>query len=195
MLKDSLKNRRLILASGSPRRQQFMRDLGLDFEIRLIDVEEIYPEDLRAEGITNYLAVLKARVFTDLKDDEILITSDTIVWHNEIALGKPKDYDHAFEMLSTLADSTHNVITSVLIKSNQNELLFHDITRVTFSKLTQEEIHYYLKNFNPFDKAGSYGIQDWIGLVAISKIEGSYTNVVGLPTEKFYYNLEKFVAL
>ena len=195
MLKNLLADKKLILASGSPRRQQFLHDLGLEFEIRLIDVEEIYPEELKAEEITDYLAALKANVFTDLQPDEIVVTSDTIVWHNDVALGKPKDYEHAFEMLSTLSDSTHNVITSVFIKSNANELLFHDVTRVTFAKLSKEEIDYYLENFKPYDKAGSYGIQDWIGLVAISKIEGSYTNVVGLPTEKFSANLSKFVTL
>lgn len=195
MLKQQLESKKLILASGSPRRQQFLKDLGLDFEIRLIDIEEVYPEDLKAEQITNYLAQLKAQVFTALTNDEILITSDTIVWHNELALGKPTDYKHAFEMLSTLADATHNVITSVFLKSTMNELLFHEVTRVTFGKLDDEQIEYYLQNFKPFDKAGSYGIQDWIGLVGISKIEGSYTNVVGLPTEKLYQNLAKFLTL
>ena len=195
MLKETLQGRTLILASGSPRRQQFFRDLELDFKIRLIDVEEIYDPELKAEEITNYLASLKGSVFTDLKADEILVTSDTIVWHNDVALGKPTDYDDAFRMLSTLSNSTHNVITSVLIKSTTNELLFHDVTRVTFAKISNEDIDFYLQKFKPFDKAGSYGIQDWIGLVAISKIEGSYTNVVGLPTEKFYANLLKFVSL
>ena len=195
MLKDVLKSKKLILASGSPRRQQFLRELGLDFEIRLIEIEEIYPDDLKAEEITNYLASLKASAFTTLEPNEILVTSDTIVWHNEVALGKPKEYDHAFEMLSTLSNSTHNVITSVSLKSTENELLFHDVTRVTFSKLDKGQINFYLEHFTPYDKAGSYGIQDWIGLIGISKIEGSYTNVVGLPTEKFYTNLSKFVTL
>lgn len=195
MLKDVLKSKKLILASGSPRRQQFLRELGLDFEIRLIEIEEIYPDDLKAEEITNYLASLKASAFTTLEPNEILVTSDTIVWHNEVALGKPKEYDHAFEMLSTLSNSTHNVITSVSLKSTENELLFHDVTRVTFSELDKDQINFYLENFKPYDKAGSYGIQDWIGLIGISKIEGSYTNVVGLPTEKFYTNLSKFVTL
>ncbi len=195
MLKDVLKSKKLVLASGSPRRQQFLRDLGLDFEIRLIEIEEIYPDDLKAEEITNYLASLKASAFTTLEPNEILVTSDTIVWHNEVALGKPNDYEHAFEMLSTLSNSTHNVITSVSLKSTENELLFHDVTRVTFSELDPDQINFYLENFKPFDKAGSYGIQDWIGLIGISKIEGSYTNVVGLPTEKFYTNLSKFVTL
>ncbi len=195
MLKDVLKSKKLILASGSPRRQQFLRELGLDFEIRLIEIEEIYPDDLKAEEITNYLASLKASAFTTLEPNEILVTSDTIVWHNEVALGKPKEYDHAFEMLSTLSNSTHNVITSVSLKSTENELLFHDVTRVTFSELDKDQINFYLENFKPYDKAGAYGIQDWIGLIGISKIEGSYTNVVGLPTEKFYTNLSKFVTL
>ncbi len=194
MLKNLLRKNKLILASGSPRRQQFLKDLDLDFEIRLIDIEEIYPPDLQAEQITNYLAALKANAFDgSLNPDDILVTSDTIVWHNEKAMGKPKDYDDASEMLRTLSNSTHNVITSVCIKSNAKELTFHDITRVTFGNLSDEDIHYYLEEYKPFDKAGAYGIQDWIGLVAISKIEGSYTNVVGLPTQKFYQCLSQFV--
>lgn len=193
MLKDQLQSKKLILASGSPRRQQFLKDIGLDFEIRLIDIEEIYPNDLKGAEITDYLASLKANAFEQLQPTEILVTSDTIVWHNELALGKPKDYEHAFEMLSTLSNSTHTVITSVFIKSAEKEVLFHDSTRVTFATLDKNQITYYLDNFKPFDKAGAYGIQDWIGLVGIAKIEGSYTNVVGLPTEKFYDHLSKFL--
>ena len=190
MLRDKLNGYKIILASGSPRRQQFLKDLDMDFEIRLKDVEEIYPESLKAEEITNYLAALKAKAFEgELQKNELLITSDTIVWINNEALGKPKDYDDAFNILKKLADATHEVITSVCFTtSNSTETIF-EVTKVTFSKLSDEAIHYYLENYKPFDKAGAYGIQDWIGLIGISKIEGSYTNVVGLPTEKVYLYL------
>lgn len=194
MLNNLLKDKKLILGSGSPRRQQFFTELGLDFEIRVIPIEEIYPPELKAEEITEYLAALKARAFDSLADDEILITSDTIVWHHDKAVGKPVDYDDAFTILKSLSASTHNVVSSVCIKSNANEVVFSDRTRVTFTELSDDAIHYYLTNFEPFDKAGAYGIQDWIGLVGISKIEGSYTNVVGLPTEKMYAALSAFNA-
>lgn len=190
MLRDKLKAYKIILASGSPRRQQFLKDLDIDFEIRLKDVEEIYPTSLKAEAITNYLAELKAKSFEgELQKNELLITSDTIVWMNNEALGKPKDYDDAFHILKKLSNTTHEVITSVCFTtSNSSETIF-DITKVTFRELSDEAVHYYLENYKPFDKAGAYGIQDWIGLIGISKIEGSYTNVVGLPTEKVYHYL------
>lgn len=190
MLRDKLKGYKIILASGSPRRQQFFKDLDIDFEIRLKDVEEIYPEALKAEAITNYLAELKAKSFEgELQTNELLITSDTIVWMNNEALGKPKDYDDAFKILRKLANATHEVITSVCFTTNSSSETIFEITKVTFSQLSDEAIHYYLENYKPFDKAGAYGIQDWIGLIGISKIEGSYTNVVGLPTEKVYHYL------
>lgn len=192
MLNDSLKKYKIILASGSPRRQQFFKDLNLDFEIRLKEIEEIYPDNLQGVEITNYLAILKSKAFEgELKPYDILITSDTIVWLNGKALGKPKDYDDAVQILKSLSDATHEVITSVCFKTiNKTETLF-DVTKVTFNTLTEDEIRYYLDNYKPFDKAGAYGIQDWIGLVGISKIEGSYTNVVGLPTHLVYDYLNK----
>jgi septum formation protein len=194
MLKNKLKKYNLILASGSPRRQQFFKDLDLDFEIRLKEVEEIYPKTLKREEITNFLAELKANAFEDdLKPNDILITSDTIVWHNNKALGKPKDEKDAFRILETLSHSTHEVITSVCFKTKKETKLLHEVTQVTFNKLSSSEIEYYIKNYQPFDKAGAYGIQEWIGFVGVSKIEGSYTNVMGLPTDKvftFLNNLE-----
>jgi septum formation protein len=183
---------KIILASGSPRRQQFFKEFDFPFEIRLKEVEEVYPENLKAEEITNYLAELKANAFNEsLANDELLITSDTIVWHNNKALGKPKDYDDAFLILKSLSNSTHQVITSVCFKTIEKSEVIHEVTKVTFADLTDDQVHYYLKNYQPFDKAGAYGIQDWIGLIGISKIEGSYTNVVGLPTEKVYNYLTK----
>ena len=190
MLNKILHHKNIILASGSPRRQQFFKEMDLNFSIQLKDVEEIYPNHLKAEEITNFLAELKANAFeNELKENDILVTSDTIVWLNEKALGKPKDYDDAFKMLQQLANQTHEVITSVCLKSVSKVDIFHCTTKVTFAALSDENIHYYLDNYKPFDKAGSYGIQDWIGLIGISKIEGSYTNVVGLPTEMLFQKL------
>ncbi len=187
MLKDKLQKYRLILASGSPRRQQFFKDLDLDFEIRLKEIEEIYPNELKREQITNYLAELKANAFeAELQANEILITSDTIVWHNNKALGKPKDAQEAFDILHSLSNSTHEVITSVCFKTNTQTKLLHEITKVSFNELSEKAILYYIENYKPFDKAGAYGIQEWIGFVGVSKIEGSYANVMGLPTDKVY---------
>jgi len=187
MLATKLQKYKLILASGSPRRQQFFKDLELDFEIRLKEIEEIFPQELKAEEITNYLAELKASAFEgELNDNEILITSDTIVWHNDKALGKPKDAQDAFEILKSLSNATHEVITSVCFKTNIGAYVIHEVTQVTFNKLSDEAIRYYIENYRPFDKAGAYGIQEWIGFVGVSKIEGSYANVMGMPTDKVY---------
>jgi septum formation protein len=187
MLATKLQKYKLILASGSPRRQQFFKDLDLDFEIRLKEIEEIFPPELKAEEITNYLAELKASAFEgELKLNEILITSDTIVWHNNKALGKPKDAQDAFEILNSLSNTTHEVITSVCFKTNEETTVMFEVTKVTFNELSDEAIKYYIENYKPFDKAGSYGIQEWIGFVGVSKIEGSYANVMGMPTDKVY---------
>ena len=194
MLKEKLNKINIILASGSPRRQQFFKEMDLHYTIRLKEIEEIYPEHLQAEEITNFLAVLKASAFeNELEENDVLVTSDTIVWLNGKALGKPKDYDDAFKMLQQLANQTHEVITSVCLKSIDKTDVFHSVTKVTFANLSDEAIRYYLDNYQPFDKAGSYGIQDWIGLIVISKIEGSYTNVVGLPTEMLFQKLMNYV--
>jgi septum formation protein len=192
MLKELLKDYKVILASGSPRRQQYLKELNVDFEVRLKDVEEVYPDYLTAGDITDYLAELKAAAFGEVKKDEILITSDTIVWHEGRALGKPKDYNDAFAMLQSLSGKTHEVITSVCIRNGENTKLFNETTQVTFNALSDEEIKYYLDNYKPFDKAGAYGIQEWIGLVAIARVEGSYNNVVGLPVDKLYRHLANF---
>ncbi|MEZ7499432.1 Maf-like protein [Flavobacterium sp. Arc3] len=187
MLKDKLKQYKLILASGSPRRQQFFKDLELDFEIRLKEIEEIYPPHLKREEITNYLANLKASAFEGgLQENEILVTSDTIVWHNNKALGKPTDKEDAFAILKSLSNATHEVITSVCFKTNSKTELLYEVTKVTFNELSDDAINYYIENFKPFDKAGAYGIQEWIGFIGVSKIEGSYANVMGMPVDKVY---------
>lgn len=186
MLREKLKNYDVILASSSPRRQQFFKDLGIDFTTQIKKVEEIYPEELKGSAITDYLAKLKSEAFTNLTENELLITSDTIVWLNDKALGKPKDEAEAFKMLQNLAGKKHEVITSVSIKSKKNQKIINDTTQVYFKNITNNEINYYIKNYRPFDKAGAYGIQEWIGYIGIHKIEGSYFNVVGLPVDKLY---------
>jgi septum formation protein len=189
------KSYKIILASGSPRRQHFFKEFGFDFEIRLKEVEEVYPNHLQAEEITNFLAELKANAFIgELAENELLVTSDTIVWLDGKALGKPKDYEDAFAILKSLSNATHEVITSVCFKTTTHTDTIHEVTKVTFSHLSDEAIDYYLKKYAPYDKAGAYGIQEWIGLIGISKIEGSYTNVVGLPTEKVYHYLTKHIT-
>ena len=187
MLKNKLQKYNLILASGSPRRQQFFKDLDLDFEIRLKEIEEVYPPELKAAEITDYLAALKASAFEgELQPNEILITSDTIVWHNNKALGKPKNQQDAFEILKSLSNTTHEVITSVCFKTTSATTVLNELTKVTFNELSDEAILYYLENYKPYDKAGAYGIQEWIGFIGVSKIEGSYANVMGMPTDKVY---------
>ena len=189
MLKQKLKPYNLILASGSPRRHQFFKDLDIDFSIQLKEIEEIYPKELKAAEITDFLAELKSKAFRDLKEEDLLITSDTIVWFEEKALGKPKDAKEAFTMLKALSNKKHQVITSVSLKSTVFQKIINDITTVSFKELTDEEIHYYIDKYKPFDKAGGYGIQEWIGFIGIDKIEGSYFNVVGLPVHKLYKEL------
>lgn len=192
MLREKLKNYNLILASASPRRQQFFKDLNLDFEIRLKEVEEIYPPELKGFEITDFLAELKSYAFDgELKENDLLITSDTIVWHNDIALGKPKDEQDAFTTLKSLSNATHEVITSVCFKTMDTTTVFHETTKVTFNQISDEAIHYYITNYKPYDKAGAYGIQEWIGAIAVSKIEGSYANVMGMPVDKVYEYLKQ----
>jgi septum formation protein len=194
MIKEKLKNYHIILASGSPRRQLFFKDLGIDFEIRLKPVKEDYPSNLQHFEISDYLAQLKAEPFNEeLKDHDILITSDTIVWHRNQALGKPLNEAEAFNILKTINNGTHEVITSVCFTTKTTQKTIHDITKVTFKNLSDEEIKYYIKTFKPFDKAGAYGIQEWIGQIGVTKIEGSYFNVMGLPVHLVYQVLSEIV--
>ena len=194
MLNEILKDYHVILASGSPRRQQFFKDLGLDFSIQLKEVEEIYPDHLKAEEISNYLAQLKASAFTDLQPNDILITSDTIVWHKDKALGKPKDLDEACKMIASLSNDTHEVITSVCFTTTTQTKTVFQSTKVTFKALSKEEIEYYVKTYQPLDKAGAYGIQEWIGFIGITNLEGSYFNVMGLPTHLVYETLTQMAT-
>jgi septum formation protein len=193
MLADLLKDKHLILGSSSPRRQALIKGLGLDVEIRIKSVKEEYPDRLRHFEISDYLAQLKSIPFEDtLAPNDILMTSDTIVWFENKALGKPKDNNEAFEMLKSLSDHTHEVITSVCFKSLGKQKTINSITKVTFKALSDSEINYYINNFSVLDKAGSYGVQDWIGQVAVTKIEGSYFNVMGFPMDMIYDTLLTF---
>ena len=193
MLKEKLKDYNIILASGSPRRQAFFKELDVNYTIKVREIEETYPPHLQAGEITDYLAQLKASAFTDLAEKDILITSDTIVWHNGQAIGKPKDFENAKKMLESLSGQKHEVITSVSFTSKYFQKTVHDTTKVWFKKLMPEEVDYYLKTYKPFDKAGSYGIQEWIGYIGVEKIEGCYFNVMGLPTRLVYETLTQLV--
>ena len=185
----------IILASKSPRRQQLLLDMGIDFRVILKEVEETYPEDMPIDEIPAYLAKLKADAFTndELNDNSIIITADTIVCIDKKVLGKPLDKEHAFEMIRYISGRKHEVITGVCLKSKTKYKTFSAFSDVYFRELTDEEINYYIDKYHPFDKAGAYGIQEWIGYVGIEKIEGSYFNVMGLPTQKLYLELNKFI--
>jgi septum formation protein len=193
-LAEKLKNHKLILASGSPRRKKFFEDLGINFEIRIKPVNEVYPDELKGKEIAAYLAELKASVFKDeLEPNEILVTSDTVVWHNNESLAKAMDKNEAIEMLQKLSGQWHDVITSVCFTTATNQKTVSATTKVKLANLSSTEINYYIDTFKPFDKAGAYGIQEWIGLIAIEEISGSYNNVVGLPTQLVYKTLMDMV--
>ncbi|WP_417876357.1 Maf-like protein [Winogradskyella sediminis] len=190
MLNDKIKDFNIILASASPRRQAFLKAMDLNFEIRLKPIEEIYPENLKKEEITDFLSKLKAEPFLEtLQTNDILITSDTIVWLEGKALGKPKDEAEAFLMIKSLSNKTHQVVTSICFTHKSMQNVVNTITKVTFKALTDEEINHYISTYQPLDKAGAYGIQEWIGAIGITSIEGSYNNVVGLPTHLLYKTL------
>lgn len=193
MLDKKLSQYNIILASKSPRRQELLKSLNLDFEIRTKEVEEIFPPALYREEIPVFLSNLKAKAFeNEIGENDLIITSDTIVWSENKQLGKPKDANEAKEMLQSLAGKQHQVITAVTLFTVSKTKTFYDVTNVFFKKLSEEEIDFYIENYKPFDKAGSYGIQEWIGFAGIEKIEGDYFNVVGLPMHKLYLELNDF---
>lgn len=186
-------NRKIILASKSPRRSQLLREAGFQFEIRTKEVEETYPPTLPAEEVAEYLAEKKADAVKDfITDDEIIITSDTTVVMGNTIFGKPKDARDAFDILTTLSGKSHQVITGVCLLSKDKKKVFKGISKVYFDKLTKKEIQYYIDEFKPYDKAGAYAIQEWIGLCKIKKVKGTYSNIVGLPMRKVYKELMKF---
>lgn len=193
MFLQNLEKYELILASKSPRRQQLLHDLGLNFSVQSMDIPEVFPENLGMTEVPVYLAELKAEAFRpQLKDNQLVITADTIVWLNGHVLNKPADYDEGFRMLSNLSGKKHQVITGVCLLSANKKVSFYALTDVWFKSLTDEEIHYYLVHYQPYDKAGAYGIQEWIGYVGINHIEGSFFNVMGLPIQSVYEHLKTF---
>ncbi|TVQ10790.1 MAG: septum formation protein Maf [Bacteroidetes bacterium] len=188
---NQLKNLDLILGSQSPRRKSLLQDAGLHFRIQAIPTLEEFPPNLEPEEIAEFLCRQKAEPFRDqLKEDSILITADTIVVKDNQILNKASDEQDAFRMLSILSGTYHNVITGVCLSTKGHRESFHETTRVYFHPLTDEEIHWYIRNFKPFDKAGAYGIQEWIGMIGVEKIEGCYYNVMGLPVAALFRNLK-----
>ncbi len=190
----NLASKKIILGSNSPRRQELLRGLELDFEVRVHPIEEAIPSDLPAQYAAAYLSKLKADAFPgELQENELLITADTVVIDCGKVLGKPATEQEAFEMLKSLSGSTHTVMTAVTIKDRKTSITLEDEAEVTFRFLDEEEVWHYLKNYQPFDKAGSYGIQEWIGFVGVSSITGSYFTVMGFPLHLVYAQLKKWV--
>lgn len=189
---DNLEKYKIILASNSPRRKDLLAGLGVAFEVRTLpDIDESYPECLQGGDIPLYIAREKANAYRNIMaPDELIITADTIVWIDGEVLGKPKDRDDAFRMIHEMSGRTHEVFTGVCLTTQQWQRDFIARTEVRFSQLTDEEITYYVDNFHPLDKAGAYGVQEWIGFVGVESISGSYYNVMGLPVQKLYLELQ-----
>lgn len=183
-------SRPLLLASNSPRRKELLARLGLTFEVKVKEVHEDFPEHLQREEVAEYLASHKAEAYREELQDEALITADTIVCLGDRILNKPADYAEAFAMLQALSGNKHEVITGVCVLTKDQKAVFHDTTSVYFKTLSEVEIDYYITHYKPYDKAGAYGIQEWIGMIGIERIEGSYFNVVGLPVQKLYIQLK-----
>ena len=184
---------KFVLASKSPRRQELLKGIVPEFDIMLRDTTESYPDTLQGAQIVEHLAKLKASAFEgELAENQFLITADTIVWIDNQVLGKPKNRENAIQMLHQLSGRKHTVYTGVCLKTTQKECVFSAATDVYFRQLSDDEIAYYVDTYKPFDKAGSYGIQEWIGYVGIERIDGSYFNVMGLPVQRLYQELKKF---
>lgn len=181
-----LANYKIILASKSPRRQEFLKDLGLPHKIDSKEIDESYPSNLKAGEITDYISRKKAEAYGKLSSDTLLITSDTVVWNGKTALGKPRDEEEAMAILSSLSGKMHKTISSVCVTGRAFQKMETCVTKVWFKDFSEEELTYYVKNFKPFDKAGAYGIQEWIGMIGVEKIKGSFYNVMGLPTHLLY---------
>ena len=190
---DNLEKYKVILASGSPRRRELMAGLGVNYEVRILpDVDESYPHTLQGEEIPLYIAKEKADAYIPLmQPDELIITADTIVWLDGKVLGKPRDREDALQMLRTMSGRTHEVFTGVCITTTDWQRSFTAQTEVRFATLSEDEIIYYVDNFKPMDKAGAYGVQEWIGFIGVENISGSYYNIMGLPVQKLYRELLK----
>ena len=196
MLLDKIKNYKIILGSQSPRRQYLLKELGIGFTVEVLNgIDESYPDNLFYDQIPVYLATHKAQHYTNLLDRKtILITADTIVWLDNEVINKPKDRADAVVILKKLSGKKHEVLTGICIKTEGKEVSFCNKTDVYFRTLSDNEINYYIDNFRPYDKAGAYGIQEWIGYAGIEKIEGSYFNVMGLPVQELYQKLSEFIT-
>ncbi|MDH0658946.1 Maf family nucleotide pyrophosphatase [Empedobacter sp. GD03865] len=193
LLTEKLKDTNIILASQSPRRKELLAGLGLKFSTISLDIDETFDRnEFKKEQITEYLSVKKAKAYTDIQPNDLIITSDTTVWVDDESLEKASNREEAYEMIKKLSGKTHSVYTSVTIRSIEKEVTFSDETQVTFADLTDEEIYFYIDNYKPFDKAGAYGVQEWIGYIGVDNMNGSYFNVMGLPTHKLYKELVKF---
>ncbi len=190
---DNIKKYNIILASNSPRRRELLSGLGLNYEVKLIkDVDESYPSHLNGSEIPEFISRIKAAAYRPfMKENDLIITADTIVYANNKVLGKPKNREDAVKMLKTLSGQTHQVMTGVTITTHKFQKSFVSTSDVTFDNLTDEEINFYIDNYKPYDKAGAYGIQEWIGYIGVSGIRGSYFNVMGLPIQKLYRELCK----
>lgn len=190
-----LEKKKIVLASKSPRRQELLRGLGVDFELRTKEVEEDFPSHLQGGEIAMYLANKKADAFlNDLASDELVITADTIVWVDGQVLNKAADKAEAQAMLRLLSGKTHEVITGVCLTTIQRRIAFTDVTEVTFAVLSDDEIDFYIEQYKPFDKAGAYGIQEFIGYIGVTQLKGSYFNVVGLPIQRVYAGLKEMLG-
>ena len=181
---------KILLGSNSPRRKELLQNLGFDFEVVSINCDEIFPDNLEVKNIASYLSELKANAYRNLEKNEILLTADTVVTFEGKVLGKPKNREEAIEMLSHLSGKTHQVYTGISFKTLEKIITKTDVADVEFSKITDEEIAFYIKNYQPFDKAGSYGIQEWLGMAKISRINGSFYSIMGLPTHLVYETLK-----
>lgn len=193
LLTEKLKDTNIILASQSPRRKELLAGLGLQFSTISLDIDEAFDRnEFKKEQITEYLSAKKAKAYTNIQPNDLIITSDTTVWVDDESLEKASNREEAYEMIKKLSGKTHSVYTSVTIRSVEKEVTFSDETQVTFANLTDEEIYFYIDNYKPFDKAGAYGVQEWIGYIGVDNMNGSYFNVMGLPTHKLYKELVKF---
>ena len=193
LLTEKFKDTTIILASQSPRRKELLAGLGLQFSTISLDIDETFDRnELKKAQITDYLSAKKAKAYTAIEPNDLIITSDTTVWVDDESLEKASNREEAYEMIKKLSGKTHSVYTSVTIRSIKKEVTFSDETQVTFADLTDEEIYFYIDNYKPFDKAGAYGVQEWIGYIGVDNMNGSYFNVMGLPTHMLYKELMKF---
>ncbi|MBO8447266.1 MAG: septum formation protein Maf [Bacteroidetes bacterium] len=194
LLTEKLKNYNVILASASPRRRELLQGLEFDFTCKPVDIDESYPPNLEGAQIPLYIADKKADAYLpEMKDNDLVITADTVVIADDFVLGKPADLDEARKMLQLLSGHTHKVITGICLTTKSKRRSFHSMSEVTFTELSEEEINHYLQTYKPLDKAGAYGVQEWIGFIGIEKLVGSFYNVMGLPVHRLYRELNAFL--